>query len=285
MKGIGKGYALITGASRGIGRALAFECGRLGYDLALVALHGEDLPDLAMELAAKYNCEVRTLETNLAELDGVETVMSWVQAEQMQVSMLINNAGLGSVGPFHETDQRKHAAMLMLNMQTPYFLMRRLMPMLQAQQQSYVINLSSQAAFYPIPFKGTYSATKAFLMYISLSTEWELRGSNVHVCVVCPSGVKTSPAIIERIHTAGPLSRLVALDPEEVAAIIIRKTMKKKRFIVPGTLNRMSYYATLLTPDFIRMAFIARKMKRNPFDAPEPIVTEAVKDGRLTVDD
>ncbi|HEX2898371.1 MAG TPA: SDR family NAD(P)-dependent oxidoreductase [Bacteroidia bacterium] len=274
MERTDKGYALITGASRGIGKAFAEELAKRGYNLALVSLAGEDLPELAIELAGKHHVTVRTLETNLAESDAAEVVVDWVMREGMSVTMLINNAGLGSVGPFHETDMRKHQAMLNLNMLTPYYLQRRLMPMLQKQQQAYIINISSQASFYPIPYKGTYSASKAFLTYISLSTEWELRGSNVHVCVVCPSGVKTSPAIRERIETAGPLSRLVALEPEEVVNITLKKAFKKKRFIVPGALNRLSYYATLLTPDFIRMAFIARKMKRNPFDAPEPVPSE-----------
>lgn len=265
-----KGYALITGASRGIGKAFAEELARRGYALALVSLAGEDLPELAIELAGKHHVEVRTLETNLSAADAVDEVMDWVERESINVTMLINNAGLGSVGPFHETDMRKHQAMLNLNMLTPYYLMRRLMPMLQQQPQAYVINISSQASFFPVPFKGTYSASKAFLTYISLSSEWELRGSNVHVCVVCPSGVKTSQAIRERIETAGPLAKIVALEPEEVVAITLKKAFKKKRFIVPGTLNRLSYYLTQLTPDFIRMAFIAKKMKKNPFDAPEP---------------
>ena len=264
-----KGYALITGASRGIGKAFADELGRQGYNLALVSLAGEDLPELAMELAGKHHVEVRTLEINLADSDAVDEVMDWVEKQGLNVSMLVNNAGLGSVGPFHETDMHKHRAMLNLNMLTPYYLMRRLMPMLQRQPQAYVINISSQASFFPVPFKGIYSASKAFLTYILLSSEWELRGSNVHVCVVCPSGVKTSPVIRERIETAGPLARIVALEPEEVVAITLKKAFKKKRFIVPGALNRLSYYLTQLTPDFIRMAFIAKKMKKNPFDAPE----------------
>jgi short-subunit dehydrogenase len=107
-------------------------------------------------------------------------------------------------------------------------------------------------------------------MYLSLATEYEMRGSNVHVSVVCPSGVKTSLEIRQRIDSAGPLSRFVALEPEEVAEITLRKTLHKKRFIVPGKLNRVSYYITWLLPDFLRMPFIARKIKRNAFDPAAP---------------
>jgi uncharacterized protein len=270
MKAARKGFALITGASRGIGKGFAKECASMGYDLALVSLPGDDLPELAIELSERFKVTIKILETDLANSDAANVVMNWVETEGLQIMMLVNNAGLGSVGPFDSTDQRKHAAMLTLNMQTPYFLMRRLMPMLQRQNQAYVINVSSQAAFYPIPFKGTYSASKSFLMYLSLSTEYELRGSNVHVCVVCPSGVKTSPEIRERIESAGLLSRLVALEPEDVAKISIRKAFKKRRLIIPGTLNLMSYYATLMLPDFIKMAFIAGKLKKNQFDNPDP---------------
>jgi uncharacterized protein len=267
MKRIGDGFALITGASRGIGKALAEECALRGWDLALVALPGEELPELATELAGKYKITVKTLETSLADADAADIVLDWVAQSQMRITMLINNAGFGSSGPFAGSDVRKAEAMLYLNMHTPFMLMQRLMPMLQAQKQAYIINISSQASFFPIPYKATYSATKAFVMYLSLATEYELRGSNVHVSVVCPSGVKTSASIRERIETAGPLARLVAMEPEEVAAITLRKTLQKKRFIVPGTLNRISYYITWLLPDFLRMAFIARKVKKNPFDA------------------
>lgn len=270
MKKPGDGYALITGASRGIGKAFAEECGRLGWNLALVALAGEGLPELADQLSKEIGVDARFLETNLADPQAADKVMDWVNQEGLRVTMLINNAGLGTVGPFDESHIAKHQVLLQLNMITPYLLMRKLMPMLKQQPQAYVINISSQAAFFPVPFKGTYSASKAFLKYISLSTEYELRGSNVHVCVVCPSGVMTSPAIRERIATAGALSRMVALEPEEVAQITLKKALRKKRFIVPGTLNAMSYYATLITPDFIRMKFISKKMKRNPFDSPEP---------------
>lgn len=268
---------MITGASRGIGKALAEECATRGYDLALVSLPHEDLKDLAIELAGKYKINVKTLETSLSEPESADVVLDWVEEENLNVSMLINNAGLGSVGPFAETDRRKHRVMLHLNMLTPYLLMRGLMPRLQTQKQGYVINISSQAAFYPIPYKSTYSATKAFLMYLSLGTEYEMRGGNVHVSVVCPSGVLTSPEIRERIRTGGILAKMVSMEPAEVARISITESLKKKRFIVPGTLNRISYYATQILPDFLRMAFISKKMRHTTFDAPEPIATDAAK--------
>ena len=272
-----QGFALITGASRGIGKALAEECAGRGYDLALVSLPDEDLKDLAIELAGRYKINVKTLETSLAEADSADVVLDWVRQQALNVSMLINNAGLGSVGPFAETDRRKHRAMINLNMVTPYLLMRGLMPILQMHKQAYVINISSQAAFYPIPYKSTYSATKAFLMYLSLGTEYEMRGGNVHVSVVCPSGVLTSPEIRERIRTGGILAKMVSMEPEEVARISITESLKKKRFIVPGTLNRISYYATQILPDFLRMAFISKKMRHTTFDAPEPVAADKEK--------
>lgn len=273
------GFALITGASRGIGKALAEECAQLGYDLALVSLPGEELPDLAEAIAQKFKVDVRLLEIDLATTDAADKVLDWVDREGIRVTLLINNAGLGSVGPFAESDRRKHRAMVTLNMYTPYLLMRGLMPMLQAQKQAYVINLSSQAAFFPIPYKATYSATKAFLKYLSLATEYELRGTNVHVSAVCPSGVITSPAIRERIRTAGILAKWISLEPEVVAKISLVKTFKKKRFIVPGTLNRISYFSTLILPEFIRLAFISRKMRNSIFDAPEPVAAPKEKVG------
>lgn len=263
---MGKGFALITGASRGIGKAIAEECARRGFKLALVSLPNEDLPKLAAELSKEFGVDALYLETNLAANEAAETVVTWVNAQKMQISILVNNAGLGSVGPLIDTNEEMHQVMLNLNMQTPYLLIRKLLPNLKKQKQAYIINISSQAAFFPIPYKATYSATKVFLLNLSLALEYELRGSNIHVSVVCPSGVKTSPAIRQRIESAGFLSKMVALEPEEVAEITLSKTIKGKRFIVPGRLNTLSYWLSAMMPDAIKMSFISKKMKKTPFD-------------------
>ncbi len=260
---MGKGYALITGASRGIGKAIAEECAQRGYHLALISLPNESLSSLAAEIASKYKVDTRFFETDLSAYDAADTVMDWVIEEAFPISMLVNNAGLGSVGPLIETNQDLHQVMLNLNMQTPYHLIRKLLPILKQQEKAYIINISSQAAFFPIPFKATYAATKVFLLNLSLALEYELRGTNIHVSAVCPSGVKTSPAIRKRIESAGFLSRQVALEPEEVAEISLRKTFRGKRFIVPGKLNTLSYWMSSMMPDFIRMGFISKAVKKN----------------------
>ena len=260
---MGKGYALITGASRGIGKAIAEECARRGYHLALIALPNESLSNLATEIAAKYKVDVRFLETDLGLDRAADTVMEWVLEEDLAVSMLVNNAGLGSVGPLIDGDEHLHQVMLNLNMQTPYFLIRKLLPLLKQHERAFVINISSQAAFFPIPYKATYAATKIFLLNLSLALQYELKDSNIHVSAVCPSGVKTSPEIRKRIESAGFLARQVALEPEEVAAITLRQTFRGKRFIVPGRLNALSYYLSTMMPDFVRMAFISKTVKKN----------------------
>jgi uncharacterized protein len=245
-----EGYALITGGSQGIGLALAVECASKGIHLALVSLAGESLPETATKIAGEHNVDVRYFETDLSAADATDRVMDWLDEEGISVSILINNAGFGSVGPLLESDQAKHKAMLNLHVQTPYLLTRRLLPDLLRKKQAYIINVSSQAAFFPIPFK------------------YELRGSSIHVSVVCPSGVKTSKAVRERIKTAGFISRMVALSPEAVAKITLEQSFKKRSLIVPGRLNYLSYYMTRIFPDAVRMRFIAHKLKKNPWDVP-----------------
>lgn len=261
--GMGKGYALITGASRGIGKAIAEECAKKGYHLALISLPNESLSSLAAEISKKFKVDARFFETDLAANNAADLVMDWVLEEAFPISMLVNNAGLGSVGPLMETNQELHQVMLNLNMQTPYNLIRKLLPILKEQDEAYIINISSQAAFFPIPFKATYGATKVFLLNLSLALEYELRGTNIHVSAVCPSGVKTSPEIRKRIDSAGYLSRKVALEPEEVAEITLRKTFGRKRFIIPGKLNTVSYWLSAMMPDFVRMGFISKAVKKN----------------------
>ncbi|MEM0999193.1 MAG: SDR family NAD(P)-dependent oxidoreductase [Bacteroidota bacterium] len=235
-------YTLITGASRGIGLALARECASRGMNLVLVALPGEDLAGICTEISAAHKVDARFLEMDLSIPNAADQVYEWVLEEGLTVNFLINNAGFGTLGTLLESDLMVHRKMMRLNMDTPYNLICLFLPMLFAQKNGYLLNVASQAAFFPIPWKATYGASKVFLQHISCALQYEMKDTHVNVSCLCPSGVITTPEVRARIEAAGMWSRWAALEPEYVARISIDATIRGKRMIVPGWVNKLVHF-------------------------------------------
>lgn len=255
-------YSLITGASSGIGKALAFECAKRGRNLILVSLPGEDLPAIAAEIAAVHDVDVRYRETDLSLPDAAQEMYDWCKAEGHGVNLLANNAGFGTLSRFENTDIEKESAMRRLNMDTPFMLMRLFLPEMLKMEAAWILNVSSQAAFFPIPFKITYAATKTFLMWVSIALSYELKETNVKVTCVCPSGVKTNKEIRSRIETAGYWSRISAMEADEVAVIAMNGLEKGKRRIVPGFINKVVFFLSRVLPKDASMYMAAKRFGR-----------------------
>ncbi|MEM7039398.1 MAG: SDR family NAD(P)-dependent oxidoreductase, partial [Bacteroidota bacterium] len=235
----------------------------------------EDLPQLAQDIHSKFKVDVKILEKNLAHSDAAETVFEWTQEEGLTIQILVNNAGMGTLGPFHETDVPKHKVMLALNMDTPYLLSRYFLPgMLALDAPAYIMNMTSQAAFFPIPYKATYGATKVFLHSISNALQFELRGTNVHVCSVTPSGVLTNDDIRKRIAVSGFWGRISAFEPEDIARMSVRGMLRKKRTVIPGVVNKLTYFLSRVLPIPWSMWMAEHRFKKDP----EMLEAKKIKD-------
>lgn len=257
-------YTLITGASRGIGKSFATECAERGRNVFLVALPGEGLSELCTELIRKFNVDALYLETDLSHPDAADTVFAYVQTEGISIDFLINNAGFGTLGKLIDSNLEQHRAMMRLNMDTPYNLICLFLPMIKSHKQGYILNVASQAAFFPIPWKATYGATKVFLQHISCALEYEMRGTNVQVSTLCPSGVITTPEIRARIEAAGMWSRWAALEPEYVAKVSLDATFRKKRHIVPGFVNKLVHFLSRVFLMNWSMTMAANRFSKDP---------------------
>jgi hypothetical protein len=257
-------YTLITGASRGIGKAFATECASRGRNVFLVALPGEGLSDICAELIKDHKADAVYLETDLSHPDAADTVFAWVKTEGISIDFLINNAGFGTLGKIIDSDLLTHRAMMRLNMDTPYNLICLFLPMIASQPRGYILNVASQAAFFPIPWKATYGASKVFLQHISCALEYEMRGTNVQVSTLCPSGVITTPEIRARIEAAGMWSRWAALEPEYVAKVSIDATFRKKRHIVPGFVNKLVHFLSRVFLMNWSMTMAANRFSKDP---------------------
>jgi len=246
-------YTLITGASAGIGKAMAKECAERKMNLVLVALPGPELAEYAAHLELTYNIKVFYFLIDLSHKNAAKQLFEWCVSKRLSVNVLINNAGVGHVGSFEESTVDFYQNMMQLNMQTLVTLTQLFIPELKRHSTSYILNVGSASALYPVPYKCVYSATKSFVLYFSKALRAELKNTQVIVSCVCPGVVMTNKEVRETINSAGRLGRLTSMSAEEVAHIAIKGLLKKKAIIIPGKFNKM----LLFTAKFIPDAFIA----------------------------
>ena len=251
-------YVLITGASKGIGRALAVECAKRGMNLALISLPDENLEELSTELTKKYRIKSSYKTINLTNSKAPEIIYNWCIENKLKVNILINNAGFGCVGRFENPSSGFYKQMIDLNVNSVVLLTRLFLPDLKKNSPSHILNLGSIASFCPIPYKTVYSATKIFVYSFSRALREELRPFNINISVLCPGPVNTNSDIIAKILLQGKIAKWSALPPKRVAAIAINRMLRKKFIIIPGLLSKVSFYAEKIVPMSIKQRLTAR---------------------------
>jgi len=191
-------YTLITGASKGLGRCLAEECARRNHHLILTALPHEGINSLAIHLSKQYGIKAIGCETDLTHEENIYALSNWIKSNY-QVNFLINNAGIGGTKYFEEASWSYFNTIINLNMSALVLLSHQLLGVLQKQDQSYILNIASMAAFGPMAFKTIYPASKAFVSSFSRGLSSELSGTNVSVSVAHPGGMATNPDVSSRM--------------------------------------------------------------------------------------
>jgi short-subunit dehydrogenase len=231
--------ALVTGASSGIGVALARELASRGHGLVLVARRMERLQALAEELASERGVRCETIGADLADPEARERLVRAVGDLGLDVEVLVNNAGFGAFGSVHRLDTARQVEMVRLNCETVVDLHARYSAEMVERGRGAILNVASTAAFQPLPGSGTYAATKAFVLSLSEASHSELRGLGVTVTALCPGPVKTEFGEVAGVgEKEGQLPRAFWTSTEQVAAEAIGGLEKGKRVVVPGVLNR-----------------------------------------------
>jgi len=192
-------YALITGASQGLGRAFAEECARggaacTGMNLALVALPDSGLPRVAREVTERYGVQVAYVEMDLTAPGSPEALHRWIRDRQLPISVLINNAGVGYNRRFEDSTLRENESCILLNNLALVKITRLLLPELKRHPRAFVLNVASLAAFFPIPFMPVYAPSKAFIVNFSLALREEMRDTPVSVSAM--QGMRAGKPII-----------------------------------------------------------------------------------------
>lgn len=241
-------YALITGASKGIGLSMAHALASRKYNLLLVARSEDELAKVAGELSAKWQVAVHYLALDLSLPDAAAKVSNWCKAGNYAISVLINNAGYAVWGNFISRGLEEYQQMMRVNAETPVALCHYMLPVLQQQPQSYILNVSSTAAYQAVSTLALYSATKSFILLFTRALRHELRSTNVSVTCLCPGAVKTN--FVERagMQAIQEVADKYSMMPDEVAEIGIKGMFQKKAEIVPGALNAVSAFLTRLVP-------------------------------------
>jgi uncharacterized protein len=241
-------WALITGASRGIGLALAQSLASEGYDLVLTARDVDDLSKAADRIKQQTGVEVRLMPMDLVQPDAPTKLYEEINQSGITIDLLINNAGLGVYGHFINTPLEDELQMMQLNMLALTALSKRfLKPMIQ-RSRGHIVNIASLAAYQPGgPGFAVYYATKSYVLSFSKALALELRGSGVHVTAVCPGPVAT--AFEDRSGAADSwLYRLPKNTPEKIAGSVCRAIKTHRSVVLPGIFSKLLAFAGEMPP-------------------------------------
>lgn len=243
-------YALITGASKGIGRALAFELATKGYGLLLVARSEALLSNYANELSNQFKVPTAYLAIDLAIPSAAATIFNWVDKNSWEVEILINNAGYGLNGLLDAYSLEEHLQMFQVNINSLVSLTYLFLPHLIKLDRAYIANIASGAAYQSVPGLNTYAASKAFVLSFSRGLAYELKKSSVSVSCICPGATDTQFAQRANVTNIKALrmAEKFNMTPAEVAKISIRGIFAKKTEIVPGFINKLAKVLAIIMP-------------------------------------
>ena len=236
-------YALVTGASKGIGKAFAENLAAKKYDLLLVSRSGVELEQVSKELQSRYGIKCSYLSMDLSRADGVEQVVKWMSDNQFEISVLINNAGYALWGRFDELALNEQNNIISVNISALVNLTYRLLPFLRKQPKAYILNVASATGYQAMPTFSIYAATKTFVISFTRALHHEMKDTNVSVTCLTPGSVKTGFVQHAQMPHMQELSDKVAYDPDAIAKAGLNAMFAGKIEAVPGFLNFVGVFA------------------------------------------
>jgi len=232
-------YALIGGGSKGIGYAIAEGLAKRHYNLILIARHTDSLIAAKNKLESAYKVHVEILSYDLSFDNAATDIAKWCTDRDIHLKVLCNVAGFGGANDYLSTlplDSLRY--MVRLNVESAMALSLTLLPLLEKNAPSYIMNVASMAGFAPIPIKNMYSATKSAVVFFSYSLRYQLKDKNISVSCLSPGPVFTKPEIKKDTQEKlGWFGMQMAVPPAKVGEIAVRKTLNGKMMIVPGFLS------------------------------------------------
>jgi short-subunit dehydrogenase len=233
-------YALVAGGSKGIGFAIAEALAMRNYNLILIARNMDTLIAAKNKIELAWPVHVEILSYDLSKDETATQIAKWCTDKNIHLKMLCNVAGLGGAEDYLSLPLDSLRYMVRLNVESAMSLSLTLLPLLEKNTPSYILNVASMAGFAPIPSKNLYAATKAAVVSFSYSLRYQLREKNISVSCLAPGPVYTKPSIKrETEKQLGWLGDKMAVSPKRVGEIAVRKTLKGRPIIVPGTIAKI----------------------------------------------
>ena len=255
-------YALVTGASRGLGRCFARTLAAQNQNLVLVARSGEKLAVIADDLRAKHGVRVETISLDLAQSGAGERLADELTARSLHIDLLVNNAGFGDQGRFIELSLERQVQMITLQNATVVELTHRLLPSMIEQKHGGIITISSMAGFQPIPYASVYSATKAFMTTFSLALEGEVASLGVRVVTVCPGRLAVAAEDIDPTK-----ERKKVPGGEQTHELVVNEALRKLEhgggLVITGGVNKFAAFAERFIPRG-KIARLITKLSKPP---------------------
>lgn len=244
--------ALVTGASGGIGEAIARQLAARHMDLILTARSADRLHDLATDLSTRHGIQAHVVPLDLARQDAADTLEQHVRVLGLAVDVLVNNAGFADYGEFHTLERTRQLEMIQVNVSVLTDLTHRFLPGMVARGRGRVLNIASTAAFLPGPLMAVYYATKAYVLSFSEAVNEELRGTGVHVTAACPGPVATGFQAAAQMEgsrlLASEAGQRVIMTPDAVATEAIDAMLRGQPVRVIGLMNRVQAFLPRLVP-------------------------------------
>lgn len=260
--------ALITGASAGIGRAIARELAQRGHNVILVARRKPQLRALADELRERHSVRAETIACDLGKPAARGRLAGQIERLGFDVELLVNNAGFATGGPFHQSDPERELAQVRLLVEAVVALTSTFSPGMVERGRGAILNVASTAGMQPMPFSAGYSAAKAYVLTFSEALHYELRPHGVTVSALAPGPVKTDFWEIARWEVAGggafedSVPRPAMISAEQAAAAGLEGLAAGRRVVVPGLPVRAAMELSRYVPHALKLRAIAWAMGR-----------------------
>ncbi|MGB2884053.1 MAG: SDR family oxidoreductase [Dehalococcoidia bacterium] len=233
MIGSKDGYALVTGASSGIGYELAKVLAKDGKNLVIVARSQDKLEELKTEIESKYGTSVRVLPKDLSNPNAPQEIFSELEKDGVNVDVLVNNAGYGVYGMFSETDLREELAMIQVNATSLIHLTKLFLKQMLENKSGWILNVASLCSFLSSPLESVYCASKSLVLHFSEALANELQGTGVTVTCLCPGLAKTE--FHKRAHMENTkVAKRKMMDAAAVAEAGYKALKKGKVVVIPG---------------------------------------------------
>jgi len=237
-------WALVTGASAGIGKAFSEVLGAEGTNLVLTARRRERLEELAHKLAATRKIQTEMVVADLALASAPQEIFQFTKDRKIEIELLVNNAGFGAYGEFFAEESKRLVDMVQVNCGAVVHLTRLYLPGMIARQRGDVLIVASTASFQGVPYISTYAATKAFDLHFAEGLAEEVRPYGVRVCALCPGSTESEFHVVARQEKF----KRHAESAEKVARTGLRALAAGKSYVISGLGNYLGAHSQRLVP-------------------------------------